>query len=135
MFLVTSFSHRSGTLLIPLLLKIQHDSSKSRVIGEFQVQVRAPMLKENIENAIHGIAVHLHRRLGERLALHGIDQPVHQTRSSPHGKYDASKRSVRVGKRQMDRADTASINQVDELCKQALALRDWNVLENDKRMY
>lgn len=92
------------------------------------------MLEENIENAIHRIAVHLHRRLGEGLALHGIDQSMHETRSSTHGEHGSTERRVRVGKRQVDGADAAFIKQVDEPGKQALALRDWNVLKNNEGM-
>lgn len=92
------------------------------------------MLEEDIENAIHRIAVHLHRRLGEGLALHGIDQSMHETRSSTHGEHGSTERRVRVGKRQVDGADAAFIKQIDEPGKQALALRDWNVLKNNEGM-
>jgi uncharacterized membrane protein YccC len=59
---------------------------------KLDLQIGTMRIDQEIENAIHGIAVHLHERSRKSSALSQIHQAMHETHPSAQCRYTASKR-------------------------------------------
>ncbi len=101
---------------------------------KLDVQIGTICVDQNIKDAIHGVAVHLHQWSGKSPALSDIHQAMHNTNPPPQRRQPAPHRRAPVDTGEMNGADAALCKKTDQFAQDQFTLSDRDVLEDNVGM-